>query len=686
MEAFMFEITRLVLVALAFSGAFMGRAGAADPRFVPHRIKVEKIKDAAGPANVGVAAVWGCGFDAAKCNVAVYAGSTQVGSRILWSATGEAIRVVFDTAGGSPIYYLFVGDMALPAGPKWEPQAGVTLETRRVGKGGFDTWEDALALWQTSQPVLGRGLVPYIFHGIHPFEATANFVGRFTGYLVAPQGGVYEFTSMSTGPSFLRVDGRTMTHRPKGGGMNASHLEGAGKLELQAGVHQVEYSCIHFGEGTWYSAAAWRPPGVKYFQLLSATNFVPVARFAATEFAPAEPVLGRAYFESRNVEHSQVDDLILVNMDFNVLGTNAAQTYQWVFDDATTATGAKVRHPFPRLGMRKVTLNVLEKDLKVASLTDTIAVKPQWAQQAAWNDATYAEQFRDLVARDYTATPVADVAALVKFAHRIEDRPLLTKLGGFALKRQTEFDATLAGAFFQLAGNYEHFAVRDYAAAEQAWKAAIAQGDPTLRERAKLRLASYYINIATRAIEGRKLFDTVQDTALTDNERRLKKIIGGDLLLLEGKGDEALAAYKSIITAPAVKGAASRLDVNVPKIENARDLIRRKEFDRVDELMWQIQWEKPVERMAFETGLPQVQAFFGRKEFPLARSRSLQLLNGSTVDNHRAEMLYQLIEIHLALGQADLAQDSLAQLSKLYPYSEAAANAKFKWGKNVGKN
>ena len=682
----MFGITRLVLVVLALGGAFTGRAGAADPRLIPHRIKVERTKDSVATARVGVAAVWGCGFDAAKCNVAVYAGSTQVGSRILWAATGEGIRVVFDTSGGSPIYYLFVGDMALPAGPKWEPQAGVTLETRRVGKGGFDTWEDALALWQGSQPVLGRGLVPYIFHGIHPFEATANFVGRFTGYLVAPQGGIYEFTSMSTGPSFLRVDGRTMTHWPKGGGMNTSYLQGAGKIELQAGVHQVEYSFAHYGEGTWYSGAAWRPLGAKHFQVIAPTNFVPVARFAATEFAPAEPVPGRAYFESRNVEHSQVDDLILVNMDFNVLGTNAAQTYQWVFDDATTATGAKVRHPFPRLGMRKVTLNVLEKDVKIASLTDTLAVKPQWAQQAAWNDATYAEQFRDLAARDYTATPVADVAALVKFAQRIEDRPLLTRLGGFALKRQAEFDATLAGAFFQLAGNYEHFAVRDYPAAEQAWKAAIAQGDPTLRERAKLRLAGYYINIATRALEGRKLFDTVQDTALTDNERRLKQIFGGDLLLLEGKTDEARVAYKAIITAPPVKGAAARLDVNVPKIENARDLIRRKEYDAVAEMMWQIQWEKPVERMDFDTGLPQVKAFFGRKEFPLARSRSLQLLNGSTVDNQRAEMLYQLIEIHLALAQTDLAQDSLAKLTKLYPYSEAAAHAKFKWGKSVGKN
>lgn len=145
------------------------------------------------------------------------------------------------------------------------------------------------------------------------------------------------------------------------------------------------------------------------------------------------------------------------------------------------------------------------------------------------------------------------------------------------------------------------------------------------------------------------------------------------------------AAYKAIITAPPVKGATARLDVNVPKIENARDLIRRKEYDAVAEMIWQIQWEKPMERMDFETGLPQVKAFFGRKEFPLARSRSLQLLNGTTVDNQRAELLYQLIEIHLALAQTDLAQDSFAQLTKLYPYSEAAANAKFKWGRAWGR-
>ena len=132
--------------------------------------------------------------------------------------------------------------------------------------------------------------------------ATANFVGRFTGFFVAPQLGTYEFTSMSTGPSFLRVDGRTMTHRPKGGGLHNTHPQGAGKIDLLPGVHQIDFSCIHFGEGTWYAAAAWKPPGTKWHHIIAPTNFVPVARFAATDFAPAEPVPGRLYFESRNIE------------------------------------------------------------------------------------------------------------------------------------------------------------------------------------------------------------------------------------------------------------------------------------------------------------------------------------------------------------------------------------------------
>ena len=674
------------LVAMLVAARVVTAAGAADPKLVPHRIKVERTKDSPWPARMGVATLWGSGFDAARCNVAVYAGSQQVGARVLLAATGEGIRVVFDTSGGSPVYYLFVGDMPLPAGPKWEPQAGIILETRQAGRGGFDTWEDALALWQASKPMLGRGLVPQVFHGIHPFGPTANFVGRFDGYFTVPKTGSYEFTLMSTGPAFLRVDGRTMTHRPKGGGMNTGHLQGSGRIDLEAGVHRLEYSCIHFGEGTWYAAAAWRPPGVKHFGVMAATNFVPVARYAAVDFAPAEPVPGRTYFESRNVAHSLVDDLILVDMEFNVVGTNAAHSYQWVFDDATTATGARVRHPFPRTGMRQVTLNVLEKGAKVASLTDTIAVRPQWGQQAAWHDPIYAEQFRDFAARDYTGTPVADVAALVRFAHRIEDRPLLTKLGPFCLKRQVEFDAAGAGAFYQLGLNYEHHAVREYAAAEQAWKAAMARGDDTLKERARLRLAAHYINIATRAGEGRKMLEAVLDNALTENERRLKKILGGDLLLLEGKAEEALAAYKSVVTAIPPKGAGSRLDAATPKLEHARDLVRKKDFDSVDDIARQIQWERPVERMSFALGLPQVQAYFGRKEFPLARSRSLQLLNAATVDNHRAEMLYQLIEIQLGLGQAEQAQDAFAKLTKLYPYSEAAANAKFKWGKGVAKN
>ena len=57
-----------------------------------------------------------------------------------------------------------------------------------------------------------------------------------------------------------------------------------------------------------------------------------------------------------------------------------------------------------------------------------------------------------------------------------------------------------------------------------------------------------------------------------------------------------------------------------------------------------------------------------------------RLLNVASVDTHRADLLYFLIEASLATNQKDFAADLLAKLLKDHPYSEAAAKAKDKWG------
>ena len=120
------------------------------------------------------------------------------------------------------------------------------------------------------------------------------------------------------------------------------------------------------------------------------------------------------------------------------------------------------------------------------------------------------------------------------------------------------------------------------------------------------------------------------------------------------------------------------------RLESARDLIRRGEYEAAEEHLRQIEWETPIDRLSPEVGLGLILVHLGRKEYPLALSRCQRLLYSATVDTHRADVLFYLIETELALNRPDAARETYAKLLKENPYSEATARAKDRWAKSFG--
>jgi TolA-binding protein len=71
----------------------------------------------------------------------------------------------------------------------------------------------------------------------------------------------------------------------------------------------------------------------------------------------------------------------------------------------------------------------------------------------------------------------------------------------------------------------------------------------------------------------------------------------------------------------------------------------------------------------------------GRKEFQRAFTTARLLLPMSQGDPRRSELLYDLAEAGYALGRTNQARPVVLELLKNFPYSESAAKAKDKWGR-----
>lgn len=672
-----------LLVALTLSLA-IPLPGFAQTWPVPNatgRVRVERVKKTAWPARVGYVQVWPGGADPAGCNVSVFtAGGRKVGSQLLWAAAGDPLKILFDTSSGEVTY-----DIYLHRGPAstdgWQPEAGVVFETRPWKGGAVDTFDKAWKLLKTTSPLLGRSVMTNIFLGIHPHGSTTNFMGHFSGWFDVKKPGDYEFAVMSTGPAYLRVDGKLIVNRPMLGGSRGRRGEFNGKLKLAAGRHQMDFLCVQPGAGEWMVEAAWKQPGQAYFELMSRDVFSPVAMFESFSYAPGTARASKACLEWETIEHNIADGQALLTVEFRLAGGRKDPSCSWQFDDGTTAKGSPVTNVFALGGLRTVRFQSGDG----AASEETCRIEPRWSQIEEWSDAAFERQKKRVLATDHSRAPVEDLCAFVRMADTLSERQWLSHFGAICLQRQSEFKSFQADTLYLLGRHYQTPEVRNYKLAEDAWRAAIAASSPNsgLREKARLRLAQCLTDVHGRPAEALEILRSLDHKLLLSDYIRLARLFEGDALAALNKIEEATRNYQSAgnLADPtnrlhAVRGAA--------RLESARDLIRRGEFDAAEEIIRQIEWETPLERLSAESGIMTIQIHLGRKEYPLALSRCQRLLYSANVDTRRAEVLYHLIETELALNRTDAAAETFKRLLKDHPYSEATARAKDKWVDRLG--
>jgi tetratricopeptide (TPR) repeat protein len=640
---------------------------------------VVKREGGTWPAAAGTAAVWPVGIPPEQARMEVVGPAGPVGSRVVWARTGDPLTVIFDTSSGAETYTVRVSDSGVSATLDWTPRAGLVLETRTRADGPVDRLAQIQQLWQRATNTFGRTLVPQIFDGFHRHARTSDFLARYSGWFQAPKDGRYDFAIVADNASFLLVDNRPVAEWPGWHGVEGSrHGQHAGSIELKRGLHQIEFWNAQAGPGFSVSVA-WIPPGATRFATIPAEAFAPVAPFRVSA-VHGEPI--NAAFSWEITHHALAGDNGLIGMRFRALTAEEGANCTWRFDDGTDHKGAEFQHVFAREGLRRVELTLRRQGTVVAVIQQSVAVHPQWTQLAECPDHIYGLLRDRALQLPLPQLTPADLSAFVRMAERMEDWPFFGALAEAVYARRSAFTGEQAATLHRLGFYYQRPGVMQYDRVLVVWRAVIddATASAELRARTAVHLAGFFVHSGTEVEAGKQLLEErAPDEQLAQVERRLKAIFRADALVLLGQREAAVAAYRQAGNAV----ANNDTDYEVRRrgrIENARDYLRRREWDATEQVVRGLEWERPLERMELETGMLMVEVHRGRGEYLMALGVCRRLLAAAPADPRRSDLLLVAAQVCRDLKRDSECRKLLAQLLKEHPYSEAAALAKDRFG------
>ena len=602
-----------------------------------------------------------------------------VAQQILWAAAGEPAKVLFDCSSGDATYTVTEGGAVPAGGGDWQPTAGLVLETRAWRDGPVGNWREIRKTCEESAPVLGRSLMPNIFLGVHPHGPNGPCVSIFRGWLRIDRPGVYNFAVASEDAASFFVDGRHVVSWPGVHGINGPGRRGKfnADVELPAGVHAVEY--LNVVQDSGYSVVlAWKAPGQKRLDVVPAAAFVQPSQFRVVRSEPAAGPDAAVRFAWDIQRHLSFWGHSVVFVELRAL-CDAAE-YRWVFDDGTTLRGREVSHWFLSSGMRRVKLVVAIGQGKRETVHD-ISVHPLW-RQLAETDRDYWGRFRkELLTRDFSQAPPADLLNMLRISSKMEDHVLAKALAGICLRRLGEWGGDASAVAMEVGCYCQSLEVRDYGMAQQAFDAVLRLPDTAspLKAGAQLAMAVSLLPVSNDFARVRQLLAGLDGSRLSAEEKRLKTICEGDLLFATGQPAAARVRYLEAGTRSRQAKESNGLRWQA-RLETARDYNRRGEFDAAERLVATMQEEASVERLNEEMGLIVLDACLGRGDFTRAYFLGCRMLQNTASDSRRPVLLYLVAESAFQVKADAEAAAAVGKLLGEYPYSEPAARAREKWG------
>jgi tetratricopeptide (TPR) repeat protein len=647
----------------------------------PMRLRIEKIAGSDWPAKMGVVEVSPCLGSTGGFGVFSAEGK-PLAFQTFWSAQGEASKIRFDCSSGGTTYYVCFGsDLPLASGGL-KSEAGVFLETRPCRADlPIDTAPQITKLINTAGPPAGCDYVPNVFLGANPFGPSTYYIATFNGWFTVANAASYTFATASDDASFLEVDNRTVaTWLGNHGAEGGTRGEHSGTVALSAGPHLLSYVQIQ-RDAASAAVAAWKPPGRDHIEVMPPSAFVPVARFEAARFERAAGGAERLYFDWRPVDHCALGGAVFARVQFRVFDNARPRDYRWHFDDGSEETGANPRHFFPQTGLRQVILEARQNGVVVATNSVRLRIDPVWQQNDWWRDDVFNQAKSDFLRRDPALMPSRDLIAILDLADRADDQELLMRFGESLVKRQEEFNApAYAATFYKLGTVFEHQGDGGDAQAEKSFRLALApeRFAPTNSEQAKLHIAALLLHCDGELDEAAKALAAISGGLLNADEKKLWRLLQGDLLLARGKSEQARKQYAAAGEKQAGGGWNA---ARAARLESAAIMLEHSRWEDAQEALDRLQLERPLERMSLDTGLLALNLDLARQEYRRAFNDGQTLLTVAGEDPRQSEILYALVEAGLALGKQEAAQKALGHLLKDFPYSEAAAKAKDRWTK-----
>jgi PKD repeat protein len=301
------------------------------------------------------------------------------------------LRIMFQVPpDGTDTFSIYYGNPAAPlAQGQWEKRlGGLTLETRaplRERERWPGSWDEARGWFSAGTPVFGKGPRPWINDNRNPFGPTENFYGIYKGTIFCPEAGRYSFATSSDDASYLLIDGRLVCEWP---GLHDASIawEHSGDIELQRGIHTIEYYLVQ-AFGAALARAAWKKPSDKEYAIIPPEAFVQALPTRVTAYEAHRSNIS-AYFEAevtRKIRFNK-SDRAFTKVAFRDCSTSAmgnVTSWQWDFGDGTTLSEKAPEHEFTQAGEYRVGLEVKDSLGYTGQVARTVKVTGQEAKRVS---------------------------------------------------------------------------------------------------------------------------------------------------------------------------------------------------------------------------------------------------------------------------------------------------------------
>jgi hypothetical protein len=565
------------------------------------------------------------------------------------------------------------------------------LRRRSVGQGlwratfaipdGLDSsrWEDVAEALRTADRY-GIGPADSIHGGHNPHGPQENYMTAYTGYLRIEKPGTYRFAALNEHTCYLVINDEVVDKMVGRQGLGrVRRPRGGGRVELEAGLHEVLFVAFSYGWAMRH-AMAWAPPGQDHLELAPASVFPgPVHMNKLRTQAVSGPcadfrIIPRSYCESGGAQ--------MVSVLFRYDGTpgpRAVRSYRWSFGDGLTSRAPEPEHVYLRPGLYTVRLAVTTQDGERASVAKRVQVDPVWLDQdfrrpklnAFW-EATSAYDVK-----------VLDTDSLLgawRFWQSIERAEAATNALLVLSDRHRDLSRDDRYAVAMAMAQHHQQTEPDPEKAEQWLRAALATtdaDDPARRWEARFALADHFFYYERDPARARMEYEKLRiDYPRADPAaRRLALVRIGDTYRNQAREQEARKRYRQAEEDPRYRPQQSRALVLGATLHEVQAYLAREEGEQALKELEELLWHFPTLRLDGRTTLLRCRAALQQQHWAEAKKHADAYIAFSQDPNYLPTVHKAAARACEALGLQDEAAEHGRTIREKFPESPEAQEA-----------